>query len=124
MSKETFLSKAAGNHSTVAHDRAPRQEKAWAKKGSGRLTPGSGNKAVKGDVRKYRKVVRLECKTTRAGSFSVSRKMFEKLQESALPHDEIPAIVVEFLSESGKPLHELAIVPTYVLDAIGEYDDG
>lgn len=110
----------AANHSTVAHKRAPKQEKEWAKRGGGRTTPGSGNKAVKGDVQKFNGVARIECKTTRRNSFSVTRKMINKLEESAMPHGEIPAIVIEFLTEDGRPCREVAVVPTYVLDMLGE----
>lgn len=120
MSRKTFLDRASNNHSTVAHKRAPKQEKLWAKRGGGRTTPGSGNKAMKGDVAKFNKVVRLECKTTRRNSVGISRKMVRKLEESALPHGEVPAIVVEFLTEEGRPCMEVAVVPTYVLDMLGE----
>lgn len=121
MSREKFLEVAnGGNHSTPSHRRAPKQEKAWAKRGGGRLTPGSGNKEIKGDVQKYRGVVRLECKTTRNNSFSVTRKLVKQIEESALAHGEVPAIIVEFIGEDGKPQHELAVVPTYVLDLLGE----
>ena len=122
MSRETFLKRAenGSNHSTVAHKRAPKQEEEWAKRGNGRLTPGSGNKTIKGDVREYRGVLRLECKTTANNSFSVTRQMVRKLEESALAHGEVPAIIIEFLREDGQPAHELAIVPTYVLDMLGE----
>lgn len=124
MSRDAFLKKAqAVNHSTAAHKRAPIQEAEWAKRGGGVKTPGSGNKSIKGDVQKFRGIVRLECKTTSRNSFSVSRKMVRKLEESALPHGEIPAIVVEFLHENGQPAHELAVVPTYVLDLLGEQNE-
>lgn len=120
MSRDAFLGRANGNHSTAAHKRAPKQEKAWAKKGGGKLTPGSGNKAVKGDVQKYRGVVRLECKTTSRNSFAISRKLIKTIEESALAHGEVPAIIIEFLHENGQPAHEIAVVPTYVLDMLGE----
>ena len=120
MSRDTFLERAADNHSTQAHRRAPRQERAWAKKGNGKLTPGSGNKTIKGDVQGYRGVVRLECKTTRNNSFSVTRKLVKQIEESALAHGEVPAIIIEFIGEDGRPQHELAVVPTYVLDMLGE----
>lgn len=121
MSRDRFLDIAnGGNHSTQAHRRAPKQEKDWAARGKGRLTPGSGNKAIKGDVQKFNGVVRLECKTTRNNSFSVTRKLVKKIEESALAHGEVPAIVIEFIGEDGKPQHELAVVPTYVLDMLGE----
>lgn len=121
MSRSTFLKRAGTEtNSTPSHHRAPKQEKEWAKRGGGRLTPGSGNKGIKGDVRGYRGMLRLECKTTRNNSFSVTREMIKKLEDSALAHGEVPAIVIEFIGDDGKPQHELAVVPTYVLDMMGE----
>ena len=44
----------------------------------------------------------------------------QKIEESALPHNEIPVFVIEFLDANGKPECELAVVPTYALEAIGK----
>jgi Holliday junction resolvase len=72
---------------------------------------------VKGDVRKKR-VLRLECKCTKNKSFSVTREMVEKIENAALGAGEVPAILIEFLGPDGKPLHEVAVVPRYVLDSL------
>jgi Holliday junction resolvase len=61
--------------------------------------------------------MRIEAKTTSGKSFSVTREMIEKLESHSLQAGEVPAIVVEFLVK-GKPVAEVAIVPTYALAKI------
>lgn len=102
---------------TVAHRRAPKQEREVAARLGGRPTAASGAKDVKGDVR-IKGVARVECKTTRHKSFAVTLAMVGKLEESALLAGEVPAIVVEFIDADGRRLAELAVVPTYVLDGL------
>lgn len=85
----------------------------------GRLTPASGSREQKGDVR-LKGQLRIEAKTTKHKSFAVSLDMFHKLEESALSTGEMPVIVVEFITEDGKPIAELAVCPTYVLDGLCE----
>lgn len=96
-------------------------EKELAERVGGRVTPGSGNKDVKGDVRK-KKVVRIEAKTTKNKSFSVTLDMIEKIENAALSCNELPIIVVEF-NKDGRKLKEIAVVPTYVLDTLGYTND-
>lgn len=86
-----------------------------AKARRGKLIPGSGAGATKGDVR-IPKVMRIECKTTKNKSFSVTMEMIDKIEAAALGAGEIPAIVVEFNDGHGRKLKEIAIVPTYMLD--------
>lgn len=105
-----------GGH-TASHKRAPHQERELAKRFGGRTTPGSGSKHEKGDVR-VRDCMRIEAKTTLKKSFRVTMEMIEKIEAAALPCDEIPAMVIEFIDEHGKPLKEVAVVPTYVLEAL------
>lgn len=102
----------------LSHKRSPKQEKALAKRGQGRVTPASGASYQKGDVKKYNGILRIEAKTTKAKSFSVTREMVKKIEDAALPNGELPAIVVEFLGETGKPEMEVLVVPSYVLDDI------
>jgi hypothetical protein len=92
-------------------------EKELAKRIGGRVTVGSGNKMEKGDVR-LRGMVRIEAKTTKNKSFSVTLEMVEKIENAALSSGELPIIVVEF-NKDGKKVKELAVVPTYVLDSLG-----
>lgn len=108
---------------SASHARSPIQEAELAKRGGGRVTPGSGNQAQKGDVMKYRGCVRIEAKTTKNKSFSVTRAMFAKIEDAGLPNNEVPAMVIEFIDERGNPEMELAVVPTYALDFLGD-DNG
>lgn len=119
--KQRFLLRAgvippdSPNSNGVSHKRSKAQEKQMALRIGGHVTPGSGNQAIKGDVRKP-KVVRIECKTTQKKSFSVTQKMIDKIEEAALPHGETPALVIEFIDADGNPLREVAILPTYALE--------
>jgi len=106
------------NFQSAAHRRSAKQEKALAKRGGGKVTPGSGNGKHKGDVMKFHGLLRIEAKCTNKKSFSVTRDMIRKIEDAALPNGELPAIVVEFINGDGRPTHEIAIVPTYVLDSV------
>ena len=96
---------------------APKQERNLAKRVGGSVTPGSGNREVKGDVR-VRSVIRLECKCTEAKSFTVTRAMVDAITEAAETSGELPVIQVEFLPIKGHPGARLVICPDYVVDSI------
>lgn len=98
---------------SVAYHRSPKQELQLAERTGGKTTPASGSRDVKGDVR-IKGIARIEAKTTSNKSFSVTREMIEKLEQHALQAGEVPAIVIEFL-ENGKPVAEVAVIPTYAL---------
>lgn len=100
-----------------SHARAPEQEKQVAAKLGGRLTPGSGSKSIKGDVR-VKGIARIECKTTSRKSFSVTVDMFQKLEQASMGSGEVPALVVEFNDGKGRALMSLAVVPMYVLEEL------
>ena len=102
---------------TKSHRRAPKQERALAVRVGGRLTAASGSKDEKGDVR-IKGLARLECKTTKHKSFSVTIDMVEKLEEAAALSGELPIFVIEFIDDMGRPLKELAVCPSYVLDTL------
>lgn len=102
----------AGN--TPSHQRAPVMEKELAVRFGGRLVRGSGSGSEKGDVR-VEKLIRIEAKATKHGSFSITRNMVEKIENAALPSGEVPVIIVEFLDDAGKVLHELAVLPTWAV---------
>lgn len=104
---------------TKSHHRSKKQEKGLAARVGGKLTPASGSREVKGDVR-IKGVVRIEAKTTKHKSFSVTLDMFHTLEEAATLSGEMPVIVVEFITEMGKPIAELAVCPTYLLDGLCE----
>lgn len=105
---------------SVAHERSLKQEIELAKRGGGSRVPGSGSAYQKGDVKGYNGIFRIEAKTTTKKSFSVTREMIRKIQDAALPNGELPAIVIEFIDEQGKPEMEVAVVPTWLLDCGGE----
>lgn len=102
---------------TPSHNRARKQEAEVAKRVGGRTTPASGALDVKGDVR-VKSVARIECKTTCAKSFSVTREMVEKIESAAITSGELPALVVEFISKTGRPESSVALVPVWVLDLL------
>ena len=117
MSRESFMNDAKKH---AGHRRAPKQEKQIAKRSGGRPIRGSGSGYKKGDVEKAHGIFRVEAKTTKHQSFSVTRDMIRKIEAAALPHGEVPAMIIEFISETGTPEMEVAVVPTYVLEEIAK----
>lgn len=99
--------------------RAPKQERETALRLGGQRIPGSGAGDTKGDVRKMR-VVRVETKTTKHKSFSVTLDMLHKIEEAALSGGEAPVLLIEFNDGNGKPLGEVAVIPSYMLDEFCE----
>lgn len=97
--------------------RSPNQEKELAKRFTGHRTQASGSRDEKGDVRKIG-VMRVEAKTTQAKSFRITSEMLDKIEDASLPAGEVPAVIVEFIDDNGKPIREVAVVPSYVLDMV------
>lgn len=105
---------------TKSHQRSPIQEKQRAKELGGKTTKASGAVAGhRGDVR-CKGILRLELKTTLRNSFSVTPELIEKIENAALPSNEIPALEVEFLDSQGKPKMSVCVVPTYILEMLME----
>ena len=102
---------------TVSHVRSAFQEKELAARIGGRPVRGSGCGNEKGDAR-LEGVIRLEAKTTMNKSFSVTRDMVKKIEMEAISSNELPVLVVEFLSKEGRPIGEFAVCPTWVLDIL------
>lgn len=102
-----------------SHRRAVKQEKEVAKRVRGRTTPASGSRDTKGDVRVMRKA-RIECKTTKNKSFSVTLDMIRKIEDAGVQAGELPVLLVEFTDGFGRKVAEVAVVPSYVLDDICE----
>jgi len=100
---------------TKSHKRAVKQEKETAARFRGYCTPASGAKDIKGDVR-VKGVARIECKTTKHKSFTVTLDMARKIEEAAMSAGEYPVLLVEFNDGNGVRLAELAVVPSYLLD--------
>lgn len=105
--------KTKGNPS---YRRSRKQESELAGRLGGKLTPASGSKIEKGDVR-VKGIMRIEAKTTKHKSFSVTLDMIEKIEEAAASSGELPIIAIEF-NCNGKKLKEVAVVPMYVLDML------
>lgn len=81
---------------TESHHRAKVQEKNTAKRVGGVTVKGSGNGVEKGDVR-IRNVARIENKTTKHASFSVSVDHLDKLDTAVLGTKEIPFMQIELM---------------------------
>lgn len=122
MTRDSFLNRDR-KKGTFSHRRAPKQEKEIAKRIGGRITVASGAKQFeKGDARK-KGVVRIEAKTTKNKSFSVTTEMIQKIEDAALAGDEMPAIVVELNNEDPRRRVSVAVVPLYVLDMLTNDDE-
>lgn len=82
------------------------QEKKISKTGGkGKLTPGSGNKGIKGDVWKPRTNPffngrMYEAKTTEKASLKVERAWLEKLERESNAVQKEPVLVIGFYSDS------------------------
>lgn len=116
MSLRSFMERDA-ERGNPSYRRSRRQEKEIATKLGGRRTAASGSKDEKGDVR-LKGVLRIEAKTTKNKSFSVTLDMISQIEEAALASDEMPVIAIEFNDGRGKKIKEVAVVPMYVLDLI------
>lgn len=116
MTRASFINRdeLKGNSS---YRRSRKQEKELATRLGGKKTLASGSKSEKGDVR-VRGVLRIEAKTTKHKSFSVTIDMVRQIEDAALCSDELPCIVIEFNDGAGKKVKEIAVVPTYVLDEL------
>lgn len=95
----------------VSKNNAPRQEQRIARKLGGRVTAGSGNQGEKGDIR-VTGVARIEAKTTRNKSFSVTQQMIEKINVAAMSgaEAEVAAIHIEFINDEGEKLQGVYVV--------------
>jgi len=97
--------------------RSKKQEKELSKRLQARQISGSGSGFKKGDAY-ISGIVRIEAKTTLKQSFSITREMVRKVNDAAVNNDEVPVIVVEFLSERGVPECEVAVVPVKMLEIL------
>lgn len=114
-----FLRRLAAENANAngkSHKRSKRQEREIAKRIGGNLVPRSGAGDIKGDCR-LKGVLRVEAKTTGNRSFSVTLDMIDKIEEAATSAGEMPVIIIEF-HNNGRKMKEVAVCPTYVLDAL------
>lgn len=109
--------KSMRGRKTVSHNYAPKQESSLADELGGEVVKGSGCGAEKGDIR-ITGVARIECKSTIKKSFSITRKMVEKIEDTAMMSGETPFVQLDFLGEKGGVDHSLVIMPRYVLESV------
>lgn len=100
---------------TPSHARSREQEKGLAKQIGGVRVKASGAGVEKGDVR-LKNFVRIEAKTTKNKSFSVTEELVEKLEDSVLGSGEVPLFHIEILSGAKKCI----VMPEWALDLIVE----
>jgi hypothetical protein len=96
-----------------AHARSRVQERETAKRVGGTLTKGSGSGNERGDVR-LRGFVRIENKTTKYRSFSVTDELIDKLERAVFGAGEIPVLQIELALGARKVL----VMPDWALDII------
>jgi hypothetical protein len=99
------------NGKANAYVRAPKQEKETVARFGGQATPASGARFYKGDAR-VKGIARIECKSTSADSFRVTKGMFETVSRAGKLNDEVPVMVIEFLNVKGQPEAELSVIRT------------
>jgi hypothetical protein len=92
--------------------RSQKQEKAAAKRLGGRIQPASGAGPAKGDVRADWSA-RVECKLTRASSFTLKLSQLEKIEREAAPPEK-PIFEIEF--QGVTPNKRYAVIPGWLLD--------
>lgn len=115
MTRESFLNR--DRKINRSQRRAKKQEKQLAQRFKGSQIPGSGSSYQKGDVR-VKGITRVEAKTTKHKSFSVTRDMIEKISDAGALHNEVPVMVVEFINEQGTPQDEVAVMPMWALELL------
>jgi hypothetical protein len=100
---------------TPSHARAPNQEKETAKRTGGKVTARSGAGLVKGDVR-VKGIARIENKTTKHRSYSVTTETLDKLENAIAGTSEIPIMQIELNSGT----HKFVLIPDMYLEDIIE----
>lgn len=96
--------------------RSQKQEKAAAKRMGGRVQPASGAGKAKGDVRADWSA-RVECKLTRAKSFTLKLSELQKIEAEASPPEK-PIFEIEF--QGVHPHKRYAVIPGWLLDQLLE----
>lgn len=101
---------------TPSHARSKVQEKETAKRLGGNVTRRSGAGLVKGDVR-IKNIARIENKTTKHKSFSITTELVDKLEAAVAGSDEIPFFQIELNGGT----HKFIVLPDLYLDDLIEY---
>jgi hypothetical protein len=100
---------------TPSHARAKVQEKETANRTGGQTTARSGAGLIKGDVR-IKGVARIENKTTKYKSYSVTTEIVDKLLNAVAGSNEIPMMQIEINGGT----HKFLILPDLYLEDIIE----
>lgn len=98
-----------------SHARSRVQERDLATKIGGVRVKASGAGVEKGDVR-LKNFVRIEAKTTKHKSFSVTEELLDKLEDSVLGSGEVPLFHIEIMGGSRKCI----VLPEWALELIVE----
>lgn len=97
-----------------SHARSRHQERELATRLGGKITPRSGAGGFqKGDVR-INGIARLEAKTTKHASFSVTAEMIQKVEDAAMTAGEVPILVIEIQGGA----RSVAVIPMWALDLL------
>lgn len=113
MSRQRLIRDAAKH---AAQRRSRSQEHEIAVRG-GIPTPGSGSGPThKGDIRKFHGAFRVEAKSTGHKSFSIKLEDWRKIEDAAYPNQEEPMMIIEFVDETGRPIKELCVIPTWIAE--------
>lgn len=108
------IPKRAKSHLTESHRRSVHQEKETAFRLGGRTTKASGAGLFeKGDVR-LTGLARIECKTTKHASFSVTTEIIDKIEGQAAMAGEIPVIEVDLLNGA----RGVYVMPKWALEGL------
>ncbi len=100
---------------TPSHARSKVQEKETANRTGGKVIHRSGAGLIKGDVR-IKGVARIENKTTKHNSYSVTTETIDKLYAAVAGSKEIPIMQVELNGGT----HKFLILPDMYLEDIIE----
>lgn len=104
---------------TDSQKRSQKQEKRAARRMGGKVQPASGAGRAKGDVRADWHA-RVECKFTRASSFTLRLAELEKIEREAAPPEK-PIFEIEFQGVS--PNKRYAVIPGWLLDHFLSLED-
>lgn len=103
-----------GSKLNASQRRSKRQEEEAATRLGGRVTKQSGGGIFeKGDVR-VTGLLRLEAKTTKHKSFSVTEAMIAKIETQSMTCGEVPVMEIEI----GGGTSRVYVVPTWALDGL------
>jgi len=104
-------------YKSASHANASKQESKQVKVLGGEAVRGSGCGFDKADT-KIKDVLRLECKSTINKSFSVTKKILDKVNNACMG-TEIPAVHVELVNkDSGDVTDACYIIPVWAMEIL------